>query len=142
VLCPASFLFGQQNKLRVIAPDLITIKRGATATAPLKVTISPGLHVNSNKPADAFLIPLSIEWTSGPLQARGETFPPPERIKVGNQELSVFTGTIQVNTQFKAPPGVAAGPATMIGKIHYQACNDQMCFRPGTVDVRVPVSIE
>jgi hypothetical protein len=56
--------------------------------------------------------------------------------------LSVFTGAIDLKTTFAAPSTAAAGSTAMTGKLHYQACNNRMCFRPTTVDVKVPVSIE
>lgn len=101
-----------------------------------------GFHVNSDKPKDEFLIPLKLTWTSGPLQVKSISYPKPEDVKVGNQTLVVFTGAFEIQTEFSAPPQTALGSSTMVGKIRYQACNNIMCFRPATVDVRLPVSIE
>jgi hypothetical protein len=61
---------------------------------------------------------------------------------VGKEKLTVFTGTFTIQTEFKAPEHAQAGAATMMGKLRYQACNDQMCLRPATIDVRVPVVVE
>jgi len=47
-----------------------------------------------------------------------------------------------VKTQFQAPANAPTGPATLVGKIHYQACSSDMCFRPSTVEVKLPVVIE
>ncbi len=47
-----------------------------------------------------------------------------------------------LRTEFKAPANAQAGTAMMTGKLHYQACNNQMCFRPSSIDVRLPVVIE
>jgi DsbC/DsbD-like thiol-disulfide interchange protein len=98
--------------------------------------------VNSDKPKDEFLIPLSLTWTSGPLKAQSVVYPKPEELKLGDQTLSVFTGKFTIATEFKVPEGAPAGTAAMIGKLRYQACNNQMCFRPSTVEVRLPVSVE
>ena len=108
----------------------------------LKVATLPGFHVNSNKPKDEFLIPLTLTWTSGPLETISVVYPPPQDLKVGNDILSVLTGTFPIETQFKAGEKPPAGPSAMVGKLHYQACNNQMCFRPTTVEVRVPVVVE
>lgn len=101
-----------------------------------------GFHVNSDKPRDEFLIPLKLTWTSGPLAVKSITYPKPEDIKVGDQTLAVFTGTFEIRTQFTAPPNAPTGSTVILGKIRYQACNNIMCFRPATLDVRLPVSIE
>jgi hypothetical protein len=108
---------------------------------PLKVTTLPGFHVNSDKPRGEYLIPFKVSWTPGPLQAGQVTYPEPQMMKVGQDTLSVFTGTFVVQTAVTAPDGVAAGPVSLVGKVHYQACNDQMCFRPATAEVKVPVTI-
>jgi DsbC/DsbD-like thiol-disulfide interchange protein len=111
-------------------------------TATIQVAVQPGYHVNSNQPKDEFLIPLRLTWTSGPLQVESVTYPKPEDVKVGNEVLSVFTGKFTIETKFKAPADAPPGQTSMSGKLRYQACNSQMCFRPATVDVHLPVRIE
>jgi DsbC/DsbD-like thiol-disulfide interchange protein len=132
----------QQNKLAVSPVDQLSVKRGASAPQTLKVVVLPGFHVNSDKPRDEFLIPLKLTWTGGPLEAKTINYPKPEEIKVAGQTLVVFTGSFAIQTDFKAPPSATPGPATVTGKLHYQACNSDMCFRPATLDVRLPVVIE
>jgi hypothetical protein len=132
----------QQNKLAVQPPAQIVIKRGATAWEKLRIMTLPGFHVNSDKPNGEYIIPLTVEWVAAPLAAGRVTYPKPELLKVGNDTLSVFTGDFIVESQFEAPPNAPPGPATITGKIHYQACNTQMCFRPSTLEVHVPVLIE
>ncbi len=102
----------------------------------------PGFHVNSDKPKDEFIIPLKLTWTPGALDAKSVEFPKPEELKVGSQNLTVFTGTFPVKTQFQAPASAPVGPATLVGKLRYQACSSDMCFRPSTIDVKLSVVIE
>jgi DsbC/DsbD-like thiol-disulfide interchange protein len=102
----------------------------------------PGFHVNSDKPGGEYTVPLRLKWSGAPLEAENVKYPKPEEINVGTETLSVFTGSFTIETEFKAPADAPPGPATVDGKIHYQACNTQMCFRPATLDVRVPVLIE
>lgn len=118
------------------------MKAGGTASQNLRVTILPGFHVNSDKPKDEYLIPLKLAWTGGPLEAVSITYPKPEEVKVGTDMLRVFTGTFQIQTEFKAREHAAPGNSTVTGKLRYQACNSDMCFRPATADVTVPVTIE
>lgn len=142
LLLPLS-LYAQQNKLTVSPAAQITVKRGDSGvTQTLSVEVLPGFHVNSDKPKDEFLIPLKLTWLSGPLEASGITYPKPEDIKVGHDMLSVLTGSFTIQTHFKVRDGATSGPAIMTGKLRYQACNNQMCFRPSSVDIRLPVEIE
>ncbi|MGI8962476.1 MAG: protein-disulfide reductase DsbD domain-containing protein [Bryobacteraceae bacterium] len=135
-------MLAQQNKLTVRPPEPITAKRGTAFVEALKVVVQPGFHVNSDKPKDEFIIPLKLTWSDGPLEARSTSYPKPEEIQVGGEKLTVFTGTFNIHVDFKVPARAQAGTAIMAGKLRYQACNDQMCFRPATIDVRVPVLIE
>ncbi len=102
----------------------------------------PGFHVNSDKPGGEYTIPLQLKWTDAPIQAESVKYPKSEELNVGNEKLSVFTGSFTIDTEFKAPADAPPGPATVTGKIHYQACNTQMCFRPSTLEVHVPVLIQ
>jgi hypothetical protein len=132
----------QQNKVVLGPVDPVSIKRGATITQTLKPVVLAGFHVNSDKPKDEFLIPLKLTWNAGPLEAKSVSYPKAEEIKVGSQMLVVFTGTLPIQTEFKVPANAPAGSTTMTGKLRYQACNSEMCFRPSTLEVRVPVVIE
>ncbi len=142
LLALPAFCLAQQNKITVRPPDAFAIKHGATVTQTLQVVVQPGFHVNSDKPKDEFIIPLKLTWTPGLLDVKGVEFPKPEELKVGEQNLLVFTGTFAVKTRFQAPAGAPPGPATLVGKIHYQACSSDMCFRPATIEVKLPVVIE
>ncbi len=117
-------------------------KRGTTFSQLLDVAVLPGFHVNSDKPKDEFLIPLKLTWTGGPVEAQSVTYPKPDEITVGNQALLVLTGNFQIETKFQVPSNAAPGTVTLTGKLRYQACNNEMCFRPSSVEVHLPVSIE
>jgi Disulphide bond corrector protein DsbC len=141
-LCLPLLCLAQQNKLVVSPPEPIVVKRGGSAVETLRIGVLDGFHVNSNKPKDEYLIPLKLTWTGGPLEAKSITYPKPEQVKVGADLLDVFTGKFEIRTEFKSADTAARGNATMTGKLRYQACNGEMCFRPATADVTVPVTIE
>jgi DsbC/DsbD-like thiol-disulfide interchange protein len=132
----------QQNKVSVEPSDPLTVKRGELATHVLKAVVLPGFHVNSDKPRDEFLIPLKLTWNSGPLEAKSIAYPKPEELDMNGQKLVVFTGNVPIETQFAVSKDAAKGEATVTGKLKYQACNNQMCFRPATLDVHFAVVIE
>jgi thioredoxin:protein disulfide reductase len=128
-----------------IAPvPTVKAKKGATATIAFKATLPPGFHANSNTPTDSYLIPLTLKWTGGPLQAGAITYPKPsqEKYSFSDKPLSVVTGEFTVSTQFKVPANAATGAAAENGTLRYQACNDRMCFAPKTVPVTLSLDIE
>lgn len=135
-------LQAQVNKVVLVAPpDPVIAKPGATVDQVLKVTVRDGYHVNSDKPKDEFIIPLRLTWT-GPLNVKEVVFPKAEEIDVNGQKLTVFTGSFPIRTQLSIPANTPKGKSTVTGKLRYQACNNEMCLRPMTVDIELPVTIE
>jgi Disulphide bond corrector protein DsbC len=141
-LCLPLFSQAPQNKITVEPAEQITVKRGGTTTETLKVEVQPGFHVNSDKPKDEFIIPLKLTWADGLLLTKSIVYPKPQDIKVGAENLSVFTGSFAIETEFQAPQQTPAGPAMVTGKLRYQACNNEMCFRPTTAEIRLPVVVQ
>lgn len=138
-------MLAQGNAVLSIAPvDRLTIKRGATAQVKLKAELRPGFHVNSDKPADEFLIPLKLTWAKEPLQVEQIIYPKPqtEKYDFSPTPLSVFSGNFEILTNFKAPAGAPNGPAILTGKLRYQACNNKECLPPRNLDVSVTLDIQ
>ena len=141
----AVLLLAQSSGVLTVAPlERAVAKRGATFTGKLTAELRPGFHVNSNTPADEYLIPLRLTWTNSPLQVEQVTYPKPqlETYDFSPKPVSVFSGTFDVLTKFKVPPSAPPGLATVTGKLRYQACNNKECLAPKTVDVQLPVNIE
>lgn len=132
----------QQNKISIEPGEPLTVKRGETAKQVLRAVVLPSFHVNSDKPRDEFLIPLKLTWNTGPLEAKSIFYPKPEEIELNGNKMVVYTGAVPIETQFAASKDAARGSSTITGKLRYQACNNQMCFRPSTLDVHFTAVIE
>jgi Disulphide bond corrector protein DsbC len=133
------------NAVLSIAPATrLTIQRGGTADFAVKAALQPGFHVNSNMPGDDYLIPIKLTWNKDPLEAEQVMYPKPQMEKLGfsPNPISVYTGTFEIGTRFKAPANAMPGMGFMNGKLRYQACNDKECLPPRTVDVRVTLDIQ
>jgi hypothetical protein len=133
------------NAVLSLAPSTrLTIHRGGSADFSVKAELQAGFHVNSNMPGDDYLIPIRLTWNKDPLEAEQVTYPKPqmEKLSFSPNPISVYTGTFEIATRFKAPPGAMPGMAFMNGKLRYQACNDKECLPPRTVDVRVTLDIQ
>ena len=130
--------------LSVQSGEKLTIQRGSTADLKLRAQLQPGFHVNSNAPADEYLIPLKLTWDKQPLEVQQITYPKPEMEKYAFSQtpVSVFSGNFEILTRFKAPPTASPGLAIIAGKLRYQACNNKECLTPRTIDVRATVMIQ
>jgi hypothetical protein len=144
-LCLPS-LWAQGNQyLTAESPAKLAAKRGTAVEAKIAVSVQPNFHVNSNTPSDAYLIPLKLTWTpGGALEPGPVVFPKPqlEKYEFSDKPLSVFTGDFSLTAKFTVPASASQGPGIMVGKLRYQACNNNSCFPPKTVEVRVPYSVQ
>ena len=119
--------------------------RNASLEAKIACSVEPGYHVNSNTPAEDYLIPLKLTWTStGALEAGSVVYPKPESEKYAfsPKPLSVLTGNFVLLAKFKVAPNAPAGPGIAAGKLRYQACNDRACFAPKSIDIAIPYQVQ
>jgi thiol:disulfide interchange protein DsbD len=138
-------LLGQSSSvLTATAPQKTVAKRNRTVDVKIAVQLRDGYHVNSNSPNDEYLIPLRLRWDdSGPLKAVEVIYPTPELRKYdfSSKPLSVFTRDFSILTWFKAADA-PLGPGALVGRLRYQACDEESCLPPRTLEVRLPFEIQ
>lgn len=130
--------------VNVIAPEKVVAKRGSTQNVDFTIQVKSGYHVNSNTPADEYLIPLKLTFASDtPVAVVDVAYPKPslEKFEFSPKPVSVFQGDIRASATLKTRADAPAGLTHVTGKLRYQACNDRMCLPPRTLEVRVPVEI-
>ena len=125
----------------VAPPAPVKVVAGEEVRVPLLVRIRPGYHINSDKPAEDYLIPTQIVWDAAPLQVVRVEYPEPEIVTYDFSEkpLSVYSGEIEIVTILEAPAKAAPGES-LKGRLHYQACNDKACLAPTSTDISVPLT--
>jgi hypothetical protein len=129
--------------VNVNAPEKLVAKRDQVLTADFVIQVKNGYHVNSNTPADEFLIPLRFTWTEDTVKVQDVLYPKPQMQKFPFSEkaMSVYEGDVKTQVKFKVPPTATRGLTQLTGKLRYQACNDRMCLPPRTLEVKVPLEI-
>ncbi len=142
-LCPLGLQAQGSGALTVGQIDQSSVKRGSTFTQKIPLHLKAGFHVNSNAPADDYLIPLRLTWALGKVISEGVDYPKPqlENYAFSAKPVSVFSGTFTLETKFKVAADAPVGAATVVGKLRYQACNNKECLPPKTIEVQVPVDI-
>ena len=137
-------LAGGAHVVAVETPQNIKVKPGAAVEVPLRLIIRGGYHINSNAPAEDYLIPTALTWESSALTLKGNVFPKAETVKYefAEKPLLVFSGLATVVSRFSVAADAARGPLTLSGKLRYQACTDKMCLAPRTLPVSVLVTVE
>jgi hypothetical protein len=126
-------------------PQRVAGKRNAAVQSKITCSVQTGYHVNSNAPAEDYLIPLKLTWTAtGALEPGPVIYPTPktEKYEFSDKPLSVLTGRFDLTANFKVAANAPAGPGIATGKLRYQACNDRACYPPKTIDIAIPYRIE
>ncbi|MBI3890429.1 MAG: DUF255 domain-containing protein [Candidatus Wallbacteria bacterium] len=99
----------------------------------LTLSVAAGWHVNSAKPLQEFLAPISLALDAGsPLVLEGVEFPDGKRVKLGfaDEALSVYEGEVRVPVRLRVAPGARPGAAHARLRVRVQPCNDRVCEAP------------
>jgi thiol:disulfide interchange protein DsbD len=117
---------------------------GKPARVAVRGTLSPGLHAQSNKPLEDFLIPTVLSFEVSPdFATKKVVYPEAKMIHVEGsaKDSAVFEETFAVGVEIEIATSVAPGIHVLKGKLKYQACNEEQCFAPVTLDINLPIKI-
>jgi hypothetical protein len=121
------------------------VKRGGSVQIAVVIEVDDGYHINSNRPSDKNLIPtaLKLERAAG-LTTTPVIYPKAkmEKFEFSPKPLSVLDGKFLLKLTVRARPSTAPGSQTLKAKLTVQACNNQLCLRPQTIDLSIPLQVE
>ena len=82
--------------------------------------------------------------TAGGLSVNFIVYPDPitRKFSFAEKPLAVYEGETILKVQLKADKSAKSGPQTLAAKLRVQACDDQVCYAPGTIDLAIPVVIK
>jgi thiol:disulfide interchange protein DsbD len=126
-----------------VDPD--QVKKGRIVRATVVMDIPSGLHVQSNKPLDRFLVPtkLDVETPSG-MQVGPVSYPRAvmRTLKFSKKAVAVYEGKAMLRFNVTIPANYSGGSGEIKGKLRFQACNDESCFPPITREVKMLLTVE
>ena len=147
VLFVPATLFAQSasdvNVSGSIAPD--KIKKGHVVRATVVMDIPGGLHVQSNRPLDKYLVAtkLDVETPSG-MNVGPISYPRAvmRNLKFSKGAVAVFEGRAVMRFNVTVPASYNGSSGEIKGKLRFQACNDESCFPPVTREVKMWLNVE
>jgi len=126
-----------------LAPD--KIKKGRVVRATVTMEIPSGLHIQSSKPLDKFLVAtkLDVETPSG-MQVGPVSYPRAllRTLKFSKDKVAVYEGKAMIRFDVTVPANYSGGSGDIKGKLRFQACNDDSCFAPVTREVKMWLNVE
>lgn len=126
-----------------VATQPVKIPAGGSVEAIVQVTIQSGYHINANPPTYSYLKATELEIAPADGVAVSVTYPKPlERTFVfAEKPLAVYEGETELKAILKADKSAKQGERSISARLRIQACDDQVCYPPGTKDLAIPVTI-
>jgi len=128
-----------------VTPEEVTISPGSSADARIRLTIDKGFHVNANPPTFAYLKPTEIEVKPGAgLSVSFVRYPDPltRTFEFADKPLAVYEGETLITVQLQADRTAKSGRTNLSATLRVQACDEKVCYAPGTKDVSIPVVVQ
>jgi len=107
----------------------------------LELEIADGWHINSAEPLQEELVPLELATgPGGSWELVSLDLPEPREVRLGFQDepLSVYEGRVRIEGRLRRSGDDTRFAIAPI-ELRLQACNDELCLRPETVTLQVPI---
>lgn len=120
------------------------VPAGSSFHAAVMVDIEDGWHVNAHKPTLDYLIGTTVSVDQVPgFSVLDTQYPEAEMLTFGFTEeaLAVYEGEVPVFLNIQTSDTLDPGSYTLKGRARVQACNDEVCLAPSTIDVNIPVEV-
>jgi hypothetical protein len=121
------------------------MKAGGSAEASVKLTIASGYHINANPPSFSYLKATEITVEPGDGLTPGAPVYPASvtrKFAFSKDSLSVYEGEATIKLPLKAASTAKPGAQTLKGKLRIQACDEEACYPPRTMETSIPVTIK
>lgn len=141
---PTPGMVSSASVVRVVASG-VEAAAGASVEASVNLTITDGYHLNANPPTLPHLIAteLTVEPGEG-ITAGKPVYPTPvtKQFAFEKKPLAVYEGEAGIKLPLKIAGNVSPGAHTLRAKLRVQACDDQACYPPRTIDTSIPVTVK
>jgi DsbC/DsbD-like thiol-disulfide interchange protein len=128
-----------------VPPEPVAVAPGGSVRVELRIRVTPGYHINSNKPNSEFLIPTRLKLSPpAGLTPGAIVYPAGKDLTFAfspKEKLSVYSGDFTVRAELRALGSAPAGSYKVPGELRYQACNDRACFPPTKLPVEFEVTV-
>lgn len=126
-------------------PAPATLMRGESGEAIVRLKIDDGFHVNANPPSFDYLIATELNLTPGTgISVDSVNYPNglTKKFSFSDEPLIVYEGETDLKVRLTAAKTVQPGEHNLSAKLRVQACDDQVCYAPGTMDLTLPVTVK
>jgi hypothetical protein len=131
--------------ITMVGAPLTVVTRGKGGSVDLQFRIGSGFHVNSNTPAQDYLIPTALKLNAPTDIVVGRiTYPAGEEMAFAfapDEKLSVYSGAFTIGVIVRPLASVLPGKYEFRGKLKYQACDKAACYPPKELPVEFEIKV-
>jgi len=129
-------------KVRAVS---IAIPAGGNADAIVILSILPGLHINANPATFPYLIATEVKASQGDGITTGMPgYPVAERKKFqfADQPLDVYEGEAPIRLPLRVETNATKGSRSLPISVRVQACDNEKCYAPATLNATIAVDVK
>ncbi|HKQ99622.1 MAG TPA: protein-disulfide reductase DsbD domain-containing protein [Pyrinomonadaceae bacterium] len=130
--------------VRVESPA-VEISAGGSAEASVKLTIASGYHINANPPSFSYLKATELQLEpSGGITPGSPVYPSSvtRKFAFSKDPLAVYEGEATIKQPLKASGDARKGEQVLKAKLRIQACDEEACYPPRTIETQIPVKVK
>jgi DsbC/DsbD-like thiol-disulfide interchange protein len=127
------------------AAQPVEIPAGGSAEAVVRLTIQNGYHVNANPPTYPYLKATILELSPTDGMSVGYVIYPKainRKFAFAEQALAVYEGETDLKVLLKADKTAKKGERSIPARLGIQACDEQVCYPPGAIELGIPINIK
>lgn len=128
-----------------VMPEPVELTAGGAADTTVRLSIQDGYHVNANPPTYSYLkaTELDIPASEG-VSVKTIVYPDPltRKFSFADEPLAVYEGDITIKLSLTADSTAQKGARQLSGKIRIQACDDEVCYPPGAMELSIPLHVK
>jgi hypothetical protein len=127
-----------------ISSSPVAIPSNGSAEAVVTLSISPGFHINANPATFPYLIATELQKISDPddsITAGKPVYPPAvkRKFQFANEPLAVYEGDVSIKLPLRVRGSARSYPISI--EVRVQACDNEKCFPPVTIESSIPVKL-
>jgi hypothetical protein len=126
-------------------PQPFAVSAGSSGDATIRLTIQSGYHVNANPPTYSYLKATELEIAPGDGISVGQVKYPAalnKKFLFAEKPLAVYEGETDLKAAIAADKSAKPGERSLSAKLRIQACDEQVCYPPGTLNFSIPVNVK
>lgn len=121
------------------------IAAGQSGEANIRLMIQDGYHINANPPTYPYLKATALEVPPANGVSAGKISYPPalnRKFQFADEPLAVYEGQTELKVILKVDKSAQKGNTIIPAKLLVQACDEEVCYPPGTIDMQILLTVK